>query len=104
MTKLNKEEADKLVAYLKEKWKGKSCPMCQTGNWIVQDNCFQITQYNAVAFVIGGPVIPIIPVICNNCSNTLLINAILAGVITPKEKIPPEQNKDMSSDIDKDSI
>lgn len=104
MTKLSKEEADKLVSYLKEKWKGKSCPMCQIGNWIVQDNCFQLMQYDPNAFVLGGPVIPVIPVICNNCSNTLLISAILAGVIKPEENVPLEQNKEVPSanDVNKD--
>ncbi|WP_115702568.1 hypothetical protein [Legionella sainthelensi] len=103
MSNLSKEEADKLVSYLKEKWNGKSCPMCLSGNWIVQDNCFQLTQYNAHSFVIGGPVIPIIPVICNNCSNTLLINALLAGIIPPNAKLPIEQNQDVSGSTKKDS-
>ena len=103
MTKLSKEDAEKIVSYLKEKWQGRTCPMCQTGNWIVQDNCFQLMRYDANAFVIGGTVIPVIPVICNNCSNTLLINAILAGVINPKEKANPESEKSISSNIDKDS-
>ncbi|AMV12876.1 hypothetical protein SDA97_05340 [Legionella pneumophila serogroup 1] len=103
MSKLSKDEGEKLVLYLKEKWKGKSCPMCQTGNWIVQGNCFQLTEYNANAFVIGGPVIPIIPVICNNCSNTLLINALLAHVVAPNDKTPLEQGQEELSEKNKDA-
>lgn len=102
MSKLSKYEGEKLISYLKEKWKGKSCPMCQTGNWIVQDSCFQLTEYNTDAFVIGGPVIPIIPVVCNNCSNTLLISALLAGIISPNEKVSSPQTQETLSEKNKD--
>jgi len=41
---------------------------------------FQLSQYNPL--ILGGPVIPVIPVVCNNCGNTILVNAITAGLLS----------------------
>ncbi len=93
MTKLSEEDTKKIISYLEEKWRGRPCPMCQSGAWSIQDSCFQLMAYHSGSFVIGGPVIPLIPIICNNCSNTVLINAILSGVIKPGEELSKIENK-----------
>lgn len=62
--------------------------MCGVGDWNVQDSTYQLLEYNQGAMVIGGPVIPVIPVVCTNCGNTILINAIIAGVLKPEA--PPK--------------
>jgi len=80
-----KYDGAKIIAHLRNKWQGKTCPMCQIGNWNVQESTFQLTEFNEGGMVIGGPVIPVIPVICNNCGNTILINAITAGLVKPAE-------------------
>lgn len=94
MTKFTETEIAKIVSFLKEKWGGRICPLCQSGGWIVQDSCFQLMTYNSGGIVLGGPVIPVIPVTCNNCSNTVLINAILAGVVNPNDKPSTESAED----------
>ncbi len=82
-----KVESEKLVKHLKEKWNGRSCPMCQTGNWTISDTIFEIREFNQGSVVIGaGPLIPVIPVTCENCGNTLFINAIKAGIVDPNKK------------------
>ena len=58
--------------------------MCNVGNWSVQDSVFQLLEFNPTGLVLGGPVIPVIPVACSNCGNTVLVNAIIAGLITPE--------------------
>ena len=57
--------------------------MCGIGGWNVQDSTYQLLEFNQGSLVIGGPVIPVIPIVCNNCGNTLLVNAIIAGVLKP---------------------
>lgn len=84
-----KFEGHQAIAHLQNKWSGRPCPMCATGNWNVQDSTFQLTEFNQGAMVLGGPVIPVIPIVCNNCGNTLLINAITAGVIKPEKEVKP---------------
>jgi hypothetical protein len=96
MTKLSEADTTKIVDYLKDKWKGRPCPMCQSGGWIVQDSCFQLMTYHSGNIILGGPVIPLIPIICNNCSNTVLINAILVGVINPEEKPKIENGQEQN--------
>jgi hypothetical protein len=57
--------------------------MCGGGPWNVQDSTFQLTEFNEGNMVIGGPVIPVIPIICTNCGYVALVNAISAGVQKP---------------------
>lgn len=56
--------------------------MCHVVNWSVQDSIYQLAQFNQGALVIGGSVVPVITVVCGNCGNTILVNAITAGVLT----------------------
>ena len=79
-----KFDAEKAVAHLHTKWKGRTCPMCQAGNWNVQDSTYQLLEFSEGGLVLGGPVIPVIPIVCSNCGNTVLVNAITAGIVSAK--------------------
>lgn len=81
-----KFDANRVIEHLKQKWQGKPCPMCGHGNWKVQDSTYQLIEFNEGRFVLGGSVIPIVPVTCSNCGNTVLINAIMAGTVKRKEE------------------
>ena len=76
-----KLDATRLIEHLRTKWLGTPCPMCHVVNWTVQDSIYQLLQFNQGVLRIGGPVIPVIPVVCNNCGNTVLVNAITAGLL-----------------------
>lgn len=84
-----KNEAPKnLIDYLKEKWKNNCCPMCGESNWFVQTKVFQLTEFSKEKnLFIGGPVFPVIPVMCVYCGNTILVSAIQASVIDEKKRI-----------------
>ena len=41
---------EKLITYLKDKWKGRRCPVCQQGNWIVSKELFELREFQG-----GGP-------------------------------------------------
>ena len=73
---LNEEQSKKILSYLKEKWGGTLCPMCQIGSWVVDDKW--LTLENPEYYI------PAIPVYCNNCSNIILINGIMAGIFPPQ--------------------
>ena len=72
----------KLIAHLNTKWASRPCPMCGNPNWTAQNTAFQLMEFHAGNVVIGGPVIPVVPVTCTNCGNTVLINGLVAGVLT----------------------
>jgi hypothetical protein len=77
-----KFDGSKAIEHLRTKWAGRPCPMCGVNNWSVQDSTYQLLEFNQGTLVVGGPVIPIVPVVCNNCGNTILVNAIIAGLLT----------------------
>jgi hypothetical protein len=81
-------DVNKVIEHLRVRWSGRPCQMCGVGNWNVQNSIYQLLQFNQGAVVIGGPVIPVIPVTCNNCGNTVLVNAITAGLLTVPEGKP----------------
>jgi len=82
-----KFNSGKFVNHLKEKWKGKPCPICGAGNWNVSDSIFELREYNQGDLIVGGgPIIPVVPVTCDNCGNTVLVNAIKAGIIESNKK------------------
>jgi len=81
-------DSQTLIRHLNEKWgAGRKCPQCGVGNWQVQDSLFELRQFGGGGLVVGGPLIPVVPVTCANCGNTVLVNAILAGVVPKPEEV-----------------
>jgi len=79
MSELN---AKKVIKHLKSKWDNHNCPMCHEGDWSVQDKVYELREYHGGDMVIGGSaLIPVVPIICDNCGNIVLINGIIAGVV-----------------------
>jgi hypothetical protein len=77
-----------LVDVLNRKWRGgKICPVCGTNGWNVEPQLAELRFLSVEAFVVGGPVIPLVVITCNNCGNTVLINAIKAGW---QPAVPPQ--------------
>ena len=87
-------DVDQLIKHLKEKWAGRPCQQCGVGDWQVQDSAFELRQFHGGGLRIGGPLIPVVPVVCSNCGNTILVNALIAGALErPEEKKPEEAKK-----------
>jgi hypothetical protein len=81
-------DTKKFVDHLKDKWKGEPCPLCKSGNWNVTDKVYELREFHDGNMVIGiGQIVPVVPVTCDNCGNTVLVNSILAGTTSrQKEK------------------
>jgi len=88
---MSKFDSTAFIAKLREKWGSRPCPMCEKGPWNVSDSTFQLMEYSQGGLHIGGPVIPIVPVTCGNCGHTILVNAIVSGVVSPS---PPAAKVD----------
>jgi hypothetical protein len=71
-----------LTKFLNEKWKNSACPQCTVNNWQVNGWLTMIVS-DRIGIVLGGPVIPIIALSCGNCGNTIMVNALTAGVMPP---------------------
>jgi hypothetical protein len=75
---------NEMIEFLKLKWKGKPCPLCDVGQWGVAEDIFELRKYAEGSLIVGNvPVIPIIPVTCNYCGNTVLVSAIVSKVLKP---------------------
>lgn len=81
---MKKVGTDKVIKYLQKKWRGSGCPMCGGNQWNVPEKIFELREFNDGNLMIGGPngaVLPVIPITCRNCGNTVFINALFAGLL-----------------------
>ena len=89
MAKSKFYDSDKFIEQMKEKWKDVACPMCQSQNWSISATIFLLPQYKDKKVILDDKIFPVIPVSCQNCGNTVLVSAIISGMIEKfkKEKI-----------------
>ncbi|MBL87730.1 MAG: hypothetical protein CMO82_13885 [Winogradskyella sp.] len=91
--KKKKADFEKVIQHLNEKWGNRPCPMCQTNSWTVSDTVYELREFHGGNVVLGsGPIYPIVPVSCNNCGNSVLVNALQAGAIE-RPKVEPSNDK-----------
>jgi hypothetical protein len=89
---MSEVDSDKLINHLKDKWGGANCPICKSGSWNVSDRVYELREYHGGNMVLGGgPIVPIVPVTCSNCGNTILVNSIVAGLTEQSKGEPNEQ-------------
>ena len=77
----------KFEIHLNQKWQNKSCLMCNNNNWSYDDTIF--TPLNTGpnnSINLGGKILPLVPVTCTSCGNTIFINAIVAQSIDTDDK------------------
>lgn len=55
--------------------------MCEHSAWNVPSEMYEIREFHGGNLVVGPiPIVPVLPVTCANCGNTVLVNAIVAGI------------------------
>ena len=57
----------------------KVCKFCGANDWAVVGKVFELREFHNSAS--GSPIIPVIPVTCNQCGNLLLFNGIAAKLV-----------------------
>jgi hypothetical protein len=93
MNKNKKANVQKVIEHLNSKWGTRACPMCEENIWKVSDTVYELREFHGGIVVLGsGPIYPIVPVSCNNCGNSILINAIQSGAIE-NPNVEPKENK-----------
>lgn len=89
---------NKALHWLNKKWQGdKECPVCRHNQWTIGD-AVELRPYQGGSVVIGGAVVPLIPVVCTNCGNTLLISAVVADALP--DVAAPTQANEPETDVD----
>lgn len=74
---------EKLDNYIK-KQHTPICSFCGNNTWNISSKIFELLEFNANGLQLGGSVYPVVPITCNNCGNTLFINALVAGLLEQK--------------------
>lgn len=81
---MKKPNSQQLINFLNEKWHGAQCTMCGSNDWSVTDKVFELREFNDGNLVIGGPnssIVPLIPITCKNCGNTVFVNPMVIGLL-----------------------
>lgn len=80
--KLTEQQKKKFEEHINKKMTliGK-CPVCSSRSWTVLDHMVHIPIHYGGNIMVGGPSYPSVGLICSNCGNTQLINAVFAGVV-----------------------
>ena len=72
-----KVNEEKLIQTINQKWKSKTCPMCGNNNWTIDtDMMTMLGVGNDKSINLGGKIIPVVAVTCNECGNTIFINPL----------------------------
>lgn len=100
---LPKEKTDEIIKKIEEAIKRKTgqtgfkCPICTNNQFSLAGgftNDFLMDNIQG-GLVIGGPVLPSVPIVCTNCGNTFFLNAKVLGVGEDgvKEETKKEEKK-----------
>lgn len=77
--KVNRE---KLIATINEKWQTKMCPMCGKNNWTIDTNMMTMLGVGEDKSInLGGKILPVVPITCNECGNTIFVNPLAIGCV-----------------------
>lgn len=81
--KLSEVQHKQLLDHLHSKWKAPAvCPVCKSNDWEVPLGVYELREFHGGGMVVGGgsSIIPLSPITCKVCGNTVLINPLVAGV------------------------
>lgn len=85
-------------AVKRKKVEGIICPICSNGKWNIPGGyTMSALQNDLVGFKIGGPAIPKVPIICNNCGFVAEIAIGVLGLL-PKQEVKKETKEPHQQD------
>jgi hypothetical protein len=67
-----------LVKFLNEKIKNTKCPLCEKDDWKISEHLYGLVNLDMGNGILSNPVIPIV---CRECGNTILIQADKTGAL-----------------------
>ena len=82
---VTEEQQRKAIQFLRKAWRDLDCSRCGKREWTIHPHVFEFRTFNEGSIVVGGPVVPVLVVECDNCGYTVTVNAMKAGVVEPRE-------------------
>lgn len=89
METMSSEEKQKIVDILSKKGANQPCPRCNEKTFTLLDGYFNqsIQQTLTAGFIMGGPSVPSIVVVCNNCGYMSQHALGVLGIMPKQEKV-----------------
>ena len=84
-TQIPLDQRERIAAFINEKWKDKRCPICENTSWSIAPHVLVSNIFSGGDISVGGPVYPIVIVLCDNCGYIHAFNAMKAGLSVAKE-------------------
>ena len=79
--KLSNEMRNEIMSALDSRLKEAACQLCRKNSWTLADGFVPLgLQEDFSTFQVGGPVLPLVALVCSNCGNTCFINLISLGL------------------------
>lgn len=63
---------------------GKDCPLCQLNDWQVGE-LVTFSKFLGGSVVIGGKMMPAVPLVCKACGYTMFFNPVVTGLLGSDE-------------------
>ena len=85
---MNDNDKSKPIKHLEDKWSSQNCQMCGHISWNIPSEAYEIREFHGGGLVFGPvPIVPVLPITCSNCGNTILVDSIVAGITNiPEER------------------
>jgi hypothetical protein len=88
---LSPAESQTALTWLNIHWQNQACPFHGPTKWEV-GQVIMTLPYSGGGVSLGGPTYPLLVVTCTQCGHTVLVNAIVAGVVPrPEQPARPEE-------------
>lgn len=70
---------DKFIDTINKKWITRNCSLCAANDWTINPNLTELPDHNN-----ENKIIPLVPITCNNCGNTIFINPLAINCMDAK--------------------
>ncbi len=78
---MNRDIVKEIIKHITTRWARNLCPMCFHRQWNILPEIYELRKFHDGELIIGDSnIIPLVPVICKNCGNTILINILHVNV------------------------
>ena len=81
VSRFTEETRKEIIDALNQRLRPGKCPLCQTSAFTLADGFVPLAlQEDFLAFRAGGPILPCVALVCNQCGNTWLVNLLTIGL------------------------
>ena len=93
---LREDARSQILAAVGSRMETASCQLCRANSWTLADGFVSLgLQEDFASFQVGGPALPCVALVCNNCGNTCLINLMTIGLQHLTDRVQVQEKQAM---------